>query len=100
MDEKKLYKKINNNSHYIVFGLSTCIFCKNTIQLLTEKNIKYKYYQIDDIYNLFFKSFKNLANIYSNLKIDITHKTIPVIFYKKKFIGGYTNLNNIFNQNF
>ena len=26
-----LYEKINNNESYIVFGLSTCPYCKKTI---------------------------------------------------------------------
>lgn len=92
-----LYNKINNNTHYVVFGLSTCIFCRKTIELLKSKNIKYKFYNIDDIYNLFFKTFINMAYIYPNLNIDPTHKTVPIIFYKKKFIGGFTNLNNLIN---
>lgn len=92
-----LYNKINNNTHFVVFGLSTCIFCSKTIELLKSKNIKYKFYNIDDIYNLFFKTFYELANEYHNIDIDSTHKTVPIIFYKKKFIGGFTNLNNMIN---
>jgi glutaredoxin len=94
---EKLYSKINNNTHYIIFGLSTCIFCQKTIQLLESKNIKYKYYIIDDFYNLFFKTFINLANTYPNFDIDKTHKTVPVVFYKKNFIGGFTSLNEMIN---
>lgn len=92
----KLYEKINNNTHFVVFGLSTCIFCKKTIELLDTKGIKYKYYLIDNFFNLFFNTFINLSQTYPNLDIDPTHKTVPVIFYKKKFIGGYTNLIKIF----
>lgn len=92
-----LYNKINNNTHFVVFGLSTCIFCRKTIELLESKNIKYKYYLIDDIYNLFFKTFINMASTYPNFNIDPTHKTVPVIFYKKKFIGGFTSLDSIIN---
>ena len=92
-----LYNKINNNTHFIIFGLSTCIFCRKTIELLENKNIKYKYYLIDSFYNLFFKTFIDLSSVYPNLDIDPTHKTVPIIFYKKKFIGGFTNLNNKIN---
>lgn len=91
----KLYDKINNKTYFVVFGLSTCIFCKKTIELLENKNIKYKYYLIDDFYNLFFKVFVNLAKTYPNLNIDQSHKTVPVIFYENKFIGGYTSLKNL-----
>ena len=94
---EKLYDKINNNTHYIIFGLSTCIFCKKTIELLKNKNIKYKYYIIDNFYNLFFETFKNLASIFPNLNINPTHKTVPVIFYKKQFIGGFSNIETLLN---
>lgn len=92
-----MYNKINNNTHFVVFGLSTCIFCHKTIELLKSKNIKYKFYNIDEIYNLFFKTFNDLAHEYPNLDIDPTHITVPIIFYKKKFIGGFTNLNSTIN---
>lgn len=97
LNVEKLYNKINNDTYFVVFGLSTCIFCQKTIQLLESKNIKYKYYVIDNFYNLFFKTFINLANTYPNLNIDKTHKTVPVIFYKKKFIGGFTSISNLIN---
>lgn len=93
---KKLYSKVNNN-YFVVFGLSTCIFCKNTLKLLKDNNIKYKYYLIDNFYNLFFKTFIDLSDKYPELNIDSTHKTVPVIFYNGKFIGGYTNLKQIIN---
>jgi glutaredoxin len=83
---------------YIIFGLSTCIFCKKTIKFLQKKNFSYKFYSIDNYYNLFFEIFLKLALLKPNFNIDFSHKTIPVIFYKKKFIGGYTNLINDFNK--
>lgn len=93
----KLYNKINNDEYFVIFGLSNCIFCKKTIELLENKNVKYKYYIIDNFFNFFFKTFILLSIQYSNLNIDKNHKTLPVIFYKKKFIGGYTNLIKMFN---
>jgi glutaredoxin len=87
-----LYTKINNNDNIIVFGLSTCIYCKKTLELLKDKKIRYKYYNIYKYYNLFFKIFIELGQLYPNLNIDIHYKTIPIIFDKKKFIGGYNEL--------
>ncbi len=93
---KKIYSKINNNDYYVVFGLSTCIYCNKTKIFLENNNIKYKYYSIDDFKDLFFKNFVKLANNYPELNINSNHTTVPVIFYKKKFIGGYTDLVNRF----
>ena len=92
----KLYEKINNdNKDVIVFGLSDCIYCKKTLELLKKKKISYKYYLIDNYYNIFFKLFIEISKLYPNFNIDSNYKTIPVIFIKKKFIGGYTEFKKI-----
>ena len=90
---KKLYKKITNeNKEIVMFGLSDCIYCKKTLQLLKKNKITYKYYSIDDYFNLFFKVLVEVAKYFPNFEINIDHKTVPVIFYKGKFIGGFTEI--------
>ncbi len=94
MDSKidKLYRKINNDKKdVIIFGLSYCEFCKKTLELVKKKKISYKYYTIDKYYNIFFIIINEVAKLFPNLNININHKTVPVIFIKKKFIGGYTD---------
>jgi glutaredoxin len=100
MDSKveKLYKKISNDKkEAIVFGLSYCEYCKKTLELLKKNKISYKYYTIDKYYNIFFNVLNEVLKLYPNLQIDPNHKTVPVIFLKKKFIGGYTEFRKIFN---
>lgn len=95
MDSKaiKLYKKINNdNDIFVIFGLSYCGYCKNAINYLKSKNISYKYYNIDKDYDIFFNLIKLVNKIDPNLNINPDHKTFPVIFLKKHFIGGYSDL--------
>lgn len=89
---EKLYKKINNDDYIIIFGSKTCIYCKKALELLKDNNLNYKYYSMDNFYDLFFKVLIELSYNKPNLNINQGHKTIPVIFYKKKFIGGYTEL--------
>jgi glutaredoxin len=90
---KKLYKKINNdNKEIIMFGLSYCVYCKKTLELLKKNKISYKYYSIDKHKNLFFKILTEVAKYFPNFQIDTMHKTVPIIFYKKKFIGGFTEI--------
>ena len=98
MDTKldKLYEKINNDDYdVIMFGLSHCIYCKKTLELLKKNKISYKYYSVDKYYNLFFDLFRKLSNVFPNLNINPNHHTVPVIFIKKKFIGGYTDFEKI-----
>ena len=95
MDSKalKLYKKINNAENiFIIFGSSYCGYCKNTKKYLKSKNISYKYYNIDKDYHIFFNLLKQVNK---NLQIRTNPRTFPIIFYKKKFIGGYVDLINI-----
>jgi glutaredoxin len=95
---KKIYSKINNDTDYIVFGLSYCIFCKKTIEFLQKNNISHKYYLIDDYKEIFMTNFVKLEKEYQSLNINSLHNTVPIIFYKKKFIGGYTDLIGKFNK--
>jgi glutaredoxin len=94
----KLYKKIyNDKKDVIFFGLSYCEYCKKTLELLKKNKISYKYYTIDKYYNIFFNVLNEVLKLYPNLEIDQNHKTVPVIFFKKKFVGGYIELKKIFN---
>ena len=97
MDRKinKLYEKINNNKDIIVFGLLNCMYCKKTIEILKKNNINFRYYPIDKYFKLFFKILQKLNELYPNLNINTSHKTVPVIFYKKKFVGGYNEISKI-----
>ena len=94
----KLYEKINDKNNVIIFGLSYCSYCKKTIELLKKKKISYKYYEIDKYYNIFFNLLNKIAEHYISLDININHRTFPVIFINKKFIGGYNELLQIFNN--
>lgn len=92
----KLYEKINNdNKDVVFFGLSYCEYCKKTLEVLKKNNISYKYYSIDKYYNIFFKILYELSLSYPNLQINVSHKTFPVIFVKKRFIGGYTDFTKL-----
>ena len=90
----KLYEKISSieSKYYIVFGLSTCPYCIKTLELLRKSNVNYKYYSVDECKKIFFDLLSQISQRYSELKITSNHKTFPVIFHEKKFIGGYTEL--------
>ncbi len=89
---KKIYSKLNNKNYYVVFGLSNCSFCNKTKSFFNIKKINYKFYPVDDFKELFLKNLIDINTSYPELNIDKLHKTFPIIFYKNKFIGGYTDL--------
>jgi glutaredoxin len=93
----ELYKKIvKNNDNVVVFGLSYCGYCISTIKYLKKKNIPFKFYRIDKIYNIFFKLLLQVKESHPELSFNPNHQTVPVIFYNENFIGGYSDLINVF----
>lgn len=92
----KLYKKINNdNVKIVIFGLSYCGYTEEAIKFLKKKKIPYKYYIIDKYYTIFLEMLTKIGKENENLEIDLNHKTFPIIFLNKKFLGGYNELVNL-----
>ena len=97
----KYNKKIldyKDKNYFIVFYSPSCKFSVNAITLLETKNISFKGYNIDNIKG----NRKRLLHFLKQQK-DITsfdeqHKTIPIIFYKGKFIGGFSELESYLNN--
>lgn len=93
-----LLDKINNNNKIIIFGKIDCLYCQKTIELLHNKNKKFKFYKLtDDNINLFYELIKELSIVKPEFKININYKTVPIIFINKIFIGGYAELKKILN---
>jgi len=75
-----------------VYARPTCPYCIDFLSFLKKNNKKTNYYdnliyiEVDSESpnDLFSKS-----NLLKNLKTDIgSHTTVPMVFYKGKFIGG------------
>lgn len=89
----KILEKINMNENiYLFFGLESCGYCKKTLEFSRNNNLQFKYYDMDKYYTIFIPILDKLIELDPELKIDPEHRTFPVIFYNKKFIGGYTDL--------
>jgi glutaredoxin len=99
----KYNKKIqtyNNQDIYIIFYSPWCQYSKSAIQLLEDENKSFKGYDIDN-----FNGGLDTLLYYLNLNKELTnfnpsHKTRPIIFYKGKFIGGFSELSTLFNNNY
>jgi len=91
----QMLEKINTNKDtFLIFGLSTCKYCKNALEHAEKNSLQFKYYEMDKYYEIFIPILNKLSELNSKLNIDPTHRTFPVIFYNKTFIGGYTDLVN------
>lgn len=77
---------------FIIFYNDWCQYCKKTFKLLETKKKSCKGYDIDSIDGGLEELLKNLTRDKKMTQYDETHKTRPLIFYKGKFIGGYSDL--------
>lgn len=77
---------------YIIFYSPWCQYCQKTFDLLNDKKISYKAYNIDKIDGgiqalLNYLNKENLTTSFNK-----SHTTRPIIFYHGKFVGGYSDL--------
>jgi glutaredoxin len=84
---------------YIIFYSDSCGYSTNALELLRNNKLKYKGYEIENIpggFNFLLSKLKSNKQI---TNFDENHTTRPIIFYKGKFIGGYTELSNHVSKN-
>ena len=73
---------------YQVFGRLSCNYCQQSKKLLDKYNLAYEFYDLQEpeVAAIYVKKFRPM--------VPVTHTTVPVIFYNKIFIGGFTELKN------
>ena len=97
---KQILDKIDaNKDTYLIFGISTCGYCKKTILYMNEHNLRYKYYDLDKYYEIFIMILNQIRKMRPSLNIKTDHQTFPIIFYNNKFVGGYNDLVNSMTNN-
>lgn len=85
-----------NKNTIIIFGIDSCSYCKNSIELLKKYNMPFKYINIEKYYKNFFNEIKEISkNLKDSEKIQ-NYKSVPMIFFNSRFIGGYTDLSSLF----
>jgi len=84
-------ERVSLTKKWTVFGLSSCPYTRDAIGLLKrhyggsyDDNVSFVV--IDDK-----KVFKTCMRAKTN-----NHMTFPMIFFKKRFVGGYDDIRNIF----
>jgi glutaredoxin len=85
-------KVIENKNKYVVFYCKWCKYSIRAIDLLKQKKLSYKSYDIDSIPGGMDALLENLIANKKIISFDVSHKTRPIIFGRGKFIGGYDDL--------
>ena len=67
-----------------LYTLHDCVYCLLAKKLLESKNIKYIEINLN-----------NNLKLFDEIKEKYKYNTVPLIFINTKFIGGYTQLKNI-----
>lgn len=76
--------------NYLIISKNNCIYCDKSKDLFKKNNIKYHVMNCDYILNG--QKNINLFLEYMCKLIGYEYMTFPMIFYGKKFIGGYNEL--------
>ena len=80
---------------YTIYSKSGCINCKKAKILLEKEEVI-----TIDCDDYLIEDKESFLSFIKSLNNNIEHKTFPIIFHKKKFIGGYNELLEFYqNQN-
>lgn len=82
--------KMDNNNVWVLYGKTSCPFCRSSIRLLnriTKSNDEFIFIDTDNV-----KKYEK-SKVLNNLKKIIgNHTTVPIVFHNNKFIGGNSEL--------
>lgn len=100
-DIHPIINKIINASPdtYVIFFTYGCPYSERALQLLRNKHVPYKGYDINEINGNMQKLLLILNKNKDLIGFDSNHKTRPVIFLNGKFLGGYDQLSKSFDNN-
>jgi glutaredoxin 3 len=81
-NEKELLPHVNGEDEWVVYSADWCPFCVKAKDLLIENGYTPKVFNIDE-----YRESRQRLISWTN-----GYKTIPVIYNRNKFIGGYSDL--------
>lgn len=90
-------KVLKHNDKIVIFYSSWCSYSAAAMELARQHdNIEHRFYDIDTVPG----NLNTLCELFEKKKemtgYNPNHKTRPLVFYKGKFIGGYSELAQIF----
>lgn len=91
----KVVEKILENKDedlYVLFIRKTCGYSIGAMDLLKEKDLSFKAYDVSKIKGDKEKVLECLSKDKEIVRFNSDHNTVPIIFYKGEFIGGFNDL--------
>lgn len=83
---------------YVIFFVYECPYCQRALELLRKSNVKYKGYNINDINGGMTTLLEVLNKNNELVGFNKNHRTKPIIFFNRKFLGGSDELAKHFNK--
>jgi glutaredoxin len=80
------------NNTFVIFFVHECPYCRNALTLLQNSGAHFKAYNINNINGGMGKLLSVLNQNANMIGFNRNHQTKPLIFLNGKFIGGFSNL--------
>lgn len=77
-----------DNDYYIIFYSSNCGYSIRLKNFLKDNNIQYKGYDFAKCPDKWEELLEDLKENAEKISFDINHRTKPIVFFKKEFVGG------------
>ena len=81
---------------FVIFFVEECPYCQKALWLLRKNEVKYKGYNIHDIEGDMPELLRVLNENSDVIDFNKLHRTKPIIFLNKTFIGGSDSLAKYF----
>ena len=89
---RSVHKIIKHKDKYVMFYSSWCSYSRAAMDKIKNSGEQYRFYDIDTVPGGLDAVLESLSKNSELTKFNQKHTTSPIIFYKGKFIGGYSEL--------
>ena len=87
-----------NPDEYILFYSASCGYSRKALELLYARKLAHTGYDVKNIEGGLNAVLDALEKNKAQIKFNPSHRTVPIIFYNKKFIGGYGELSSLLGE--
>lgn len=97
MSAKSAISKITESlpNTYIIFFDYGCGYSESALNIFRSKGLNYKGYEISKIDGGISQLLRTFNSHRDAIAFNPDHHTKPMIFFNKKFIGGFNELNKL-----